>query len=366
MRERINQLAQGIIDKEVRKLVIEPTSFTQSVPAGEVTREIVNVSDECGRSLKGLAYSSHMRVRVLNSAFGGLRNRIAFEIDSTYLTQEDVITGALYLVTSAGEQKIPYSFSIEAEDSDKTLGSLKTAADFAAIARKDQETALRLFEYQDFVEAPFMQNIHVRALYDGLKGRGNRQNSMEEFLVALRSKKAVKLELEKRYLTYEKLDQPVREFLEVHASTWGYIQFQVVADGDFIELPRKFFSLQDFKDGLCRVPYVINPSRLHGGRNMGTLTISAVRESLTVQVTASGDDQEFALPHDKSRENLGRYLKLRLNYEIVFGKDQQMLGQMRQELDFLRRKSGETELNVLLQAELSILRSEERRVGKEC
>ena len=123
MRERINQLAQGIIDKDVRKLVIVPASFTRSVPAGEVTREVLAVTDEGGRSIKGLAYSSNIRVRVTNSAFGGVRNRIAFEIDSTYLTQEDVITGALYLVTSAGERKVPYSFSIdsiEAEDSGKT------------------------------------------------------------------------------------------------------------------------------------------------------------------------------------------------------------------------------------------------------
>ena len=43
------------------------------------------------------------------------------------------------------------------------------------------ETALRLLEYPDFVEVPFMQDLHVRALYDGLKGHGSRANFMEEF-----------------------------------------------------------------------------------------------------------------------------------------------------------------------------------------
>ncbi len=47
------------------------------------------------------------------------------------------------------------------------------------------ETALRLLEYPDFVEVPFMQDLHVRALYDGLKGHGSRANFMEEFLVGL-------------------------------------------------------------------------------------------------------------------------------------------------------------------------------------
>lgn len=35
------------------------------------------------------------------------------------------------------------------------LGSLKTPRDFAALAKKNWELALRLFEYQDFTEAAF-------------------------------------------------------------------------------------------------------------------------------------------------------------------------------------------------------------------
>ena len=59
-------------------------------------------------------------------------------------------------------------------DAGKTLGDLKTAEDFLHVAENDMETALRLLEYPDFVEVPFMQDLHVRALYDGLKGHGSR------------------------------------------------------------------------------------------------------------------------------------------------------------------------------------------------
>lgn len=215
MRERINRLARGILDPEALRLVITPAELTDTVHAGEVTRKIITVADEDGRFIKGLVYSSNLRVRVVNNAFGGVRNRITFEIDSMYLTQKDVITGALYLVTNAGEQKVPYSFSIEVEASGRTLENLQKAKDFAELARRDQETALRLFEYQDFVEAPFMQDIHVRALYDGLKGRGNRQNLLEEFLVALKAKDPVRLEVENHHLCYEKLDKPKKEILTV-------------------------------------------------------------------------------------------------------------------------------------------------------
>ena len=64
------------------------------------------------------------------------------------------------------------------------------------------ETALRLLEYPDFVEVPFMQDLHVRALYDGLKGHGSRANFMEEFLVGLGVKKPVGLTIPGRARVY--------------------------------------------------------------------------------------------------------------------------------------------------------------------
>ena len=361
MRERINRLARGILDPEALRLVITPAELTDTVHAGEVTRKIITVADEDGRFIKGLVYSSNLRVRVVNNAFGGVRNRITFEIDSMYLTQKDVITGALYLVTNAGEQKVPYSFSIEVEASGRTLENLQKAKDFAELARRDQETALRLFEYQDFVEAPFMQDIHVRALYDGLKGRGNRQNLLEEFLVALKAKDPVRLEVENHHLCYEKLDKPKKEILTVHASTWGYVQFQVAADGDFLEFPKKSFGPQDFKDGVCQVMYVVNPARLHGGRNLGAILIATIRESVLVRVEAQGGDEELQLPRNKERENLGHYLKLRLEYEIGQGETKDLIDPMRRELENLRRKNGETPFHVLLQAELLILDGQTER-----
>ncbi len=364
MRERINRLAKGIVDPEVLRLAVSPPELNDTVHAGEVTRKNITVSDEEGRYIKGLVYSSNIRVRVANNAFGGVRNRIAFEIDSMYLTQKDVITGAFYLVTNAGEQKVPYSFSVEVEASGRTLENLNTAADFAELARKDQETALRLFEYQDFIEAPFMQDIHVRALYDGLKSRGNRQNLLEEFLVALKAKEAVRLEVESSRLSYEKMEKPVKEVLEVHASTWGYVQFQVTADGDFLELPKRSFGPLDFKDGICQVTYVVNPARLHGGRNLGALLVSTIRETVQVQVEAQGGDEEFKFPENREREELGHYLMSRLQYELGLSEPEHLLGRMRQEIDSLRRKNGETPLNVLLQAEQAILEGQAGRADE--
>ncbi len=361
MRERINRLAKGIIDAEAPILLIQPESFEEPVQAGEVTTKELYVADTEGRFIKGLVYSSNIRVRIRNNAFGGNRNHISFEVDSTHLTKGDVISGAFYLVTNGGERKIPYSFSVELGVSGRTLEALKTPADFADMARKDQDMALRLFEYQDFTEAPFMQDMHIRALYDGLKGRPNRQNLLEEFLVALYAKSPVTLETDRTLRQYEGIEQLSQDFLEVRTSTWGYVKFDVTADGDFLEIPKKTYTSQDFKDGVCRVPFLVNPAHLHRGRNLGRLVISTVRDSFDVCMEVQAAESE--LNRTRGRQNeLARYLELRLEYELGQYEEQLLINQMKQALEHFS-------VFPILKAELCILDGEKERAAallEEC
>ena len=198
MREKINRLARGIVDTDVLQVNVVPESVEEAIQAGELTKKELYVTDLQGRFIKGLVYSSNPRVRIHKEAFGGNRNHITYEIDGRNLSKDDVISGAFYLVTNGGERKVPFSFSVDIGVSGKVLDGLQTAGDLAELVHRDQELALRLFEYQDFAEAPFMQDLRVRALYDGLKGRPNRQNQLEEFLVVQGAKKPVSLSVDTR------------------------------------------------------------------------------------------------------------------------------------------------------------------------
>lgn len=361
MRERINRLAKGIIDAGAPVLLIQPQSIEEAVQAGELTSKELYVADTEGRFVKGLVYSSNIRVRIRNNAFGGNRNHIGYEVDSTHLTKGDVITGAFYLVTNGGEKKIPYSFSVELGVSGRTLEALKAPADFAEIARKDSDMALRLFEYQDFAEAPFMQDIHIRTLYDGLKGRANRQNLLEEFLVALDVKKPVILETDRSVRQYEGVSCLSQDFLEVRLSTWGYVKFDAAADGEFLELPKKTFTSQDFKDGVCQVPFLINPAHMHRGRNLGKLMISTVRDTIDVCVEIQAVEEDTVVSRDGSRAEFGKYLELRLEYELGLYEDRLLINQMKQEIERFRRQQGEDMSGTILQAELCLLDGEKER-----
>lgn len=367
MRERINRLAKGIVDAAHEKLLIKPLSVQEKIQAGKITAGELYIADREGRFVKGLIYSSNIRVRVKNEAFGGVRNRAFYEVDSWYLTAGDTVEGAFCLVTDAGEYKIPYAFAVELGASAQLLDGLKTPEDFAAVTKEDSEKALRLFEYQDFTEAPFMQSLHIRALYDGLKGRPDRRNALEEFLVALAVKEPVELRIDTMLCSIhmpenQPLDQPVDKVLEVRCSTWGYVRFTVRADGDFIELPKTVYGQDDFADGICRISYRILPSRLHAGRNLGALILSDVRESRTLQLEVQGPGEDRARGAHR-REDYSRYLKLRMEYEIGIYEDRLLLNQMKQEVENLRRTYGENRTNTLMAAELCLLDGQKERAS---
>lgn len=363
MRERINRLAKGIVDFDVPELKISPEQIEERVNADELTRKEISIADKDGLHIKGLVYSSNIRVKVKNSAFGGSRNHIGYDVDSSHLTQGDTISGAFYFVTGGGERKVPYEFHVDLGVSGRTLEGLKTPEDFGEIARKDLDTALRLFEYQDFVEAPFMQDMHIRTLYDGLKGHAGRSNLLEEFLVALKLKEPVELEFDTDRRSYENLAKPFEDELEVRSSTWGYVRFEVEADGDFIELPKKTFTNADFKDGTCKVPYIVNPARLHRGKNMGALTVSTVRSAERLRLEVQGAEEDAGSGLSREQGEFARYLTLRLEYETGMYEDRLLLNQMRQELERIRQSSGETLLNQLLQAELCLTEGQKERAS---
>ncbi|WP_367566090.1 DUF5717 family protein [Lacrimispora sp.] len=355
MRERINRLSKGIIDSEIPKIKVTPSGIDDVVRSGGAARREVVVTSENNLHIKGLAYSSNYRVRLLNGAFGGTYNHLVYEINSNYLEDGDVIKGAFYLVTNGGEREVPYSFRVELGTSGKALGDLKTAEDFAAIAKKDMDTALRLFEYRDFDTAPFMKDLRVKAIYDGLRGRPDRRKELEEFLTALKVKEPVSLTAETGPRRFGELEEPVKDQLILKRSGWGYVNLEVATDCDFIELPRKTIGEQDFEGDECRVPFVVHPERMHQGENQGRILVNGMEERFALPVTAVRNPGGGISAEDAfTKEAFSRFLRLRLEEETG-QKDLTVLYEgMRKALNEIEVMKGDTSLVKLFRAEICL------------
>ena len=361
MRERINRLARGIVENRAPRLELKPERIEAVIPAGQVIRGEFGAASGNNLHIKGLVYSDDERVKVVTAAFGGLRSRIIYEVNTRYAEHGDEIKGSFYLVTNGGEREIPYSLHVRTGSSDEELGSLKTARDFANLTRRDPEAALRMFEYQDFTEAPFMQDAGVRALYEGLKGRGERRSLLEEFLTALHVKEPVRLTVDSRSRSYSNVNGPLEDAVEIRASGWGYVSVELETDAPFVQLKAQHLTDQDFEEGRCRAAFRIQPEFLHGGRNLGRICLRTRGEVFWIQVEVHrGQENELRNRSAKEEEHadrgrLGRCLALRLDYELGAGDPAALLGQMMQETEAVRADNpGDLRIR-LMQAELLLL-----------
>ena len=353
MRERINRLARGIVDAELPKLHLSQTSVEETLVSDTTYKRELFITSENNLYIKGLAYSTHTRVKIVNAAFGGLRNHIVYEVDTSWCENGDTIKGSINLVTNSGELEVPFLFHVEMPASLRVLSNLNTVEDFAELAKKDMDLALRLMEYRDFVEAPFMQDLHIRTVYDGLKGHGNRQNALEEFFLALGVKEPIQLTLSTAKKEYENPMDVISDKVVLTKNTWGYIYIEVRADGEFIELPKKVITQADFDGDRCELRFKIHPERMHKGKNLGAIKFLTVHGDTIVRIEAMGDTTVDITGRENeiSKAGICRYLKLREDYESKTYVEAQTLNKLQRELDAIRGANGNSLVLSLLQAE---------------
>ncbi len=353
MRERINRLARGIVDDELPRLFISPESVEDTVDANTRYRREVYLASENNIYIKGLAYSDNARVKIINSSFGGIRNHITYELDTSWCDNGDEISGEISIVTNGGELAVPFIFHVETTASVRVLSSLNTIEDFAELAKNDTDMALRLMEYQDFTEAPFMKDIRVRTVYEGLKGHGSRQNALEEFFLALGAKDPIELTLSCSQRKYEKANEIINDRIIIKKNTWGYIYIEIKADGDFIELPKKVITQADFDDDRYELRFRIHPERMHNGKNLGAIKLLTVHGDTVVTIEAEGrrPSDTPKLTEGMSKSGIVRYMKLRLELERGTSNRTSVLDSIQHELEADRAAYGGSLLITLLQAD---------------
>lgn len=353
MRERINRLARGIVDAELPKLFLSPVKVEETLGSDTIYKRELYLSSENNLSIKGLAYSTHSRVRIASRSFGGLRNHIVYEVDTSWCENGDVIRGTINLVTNGGELEVPFLFCVETTASIRVLSTLHTVEDFVDLAQKDMDLALRLMEYKDFSDAPFLQDLRVRAVFDGIRGHGNRQNALEEFFLGLGVKEPVELTLSASSKTYDDPKKQVSDRIVLQKNGWGYVYLEVKADGEFIELSQKTVTQADFTDDRFDLAFKIHPERLHRGKNLGAIRFLTVHGETVVRITATAGNEPGAAARDReiTRSSIARYLTLREEYESGKNDPAKVLTKLQRELDAIRGACGSSLLHSLFQAE---------------
>ena len=313
MKESISRLARGILDSEAPRLALLQPHIDEVIGYGRIHQGDLRINSENRLAFRGLVYSSDSRVSLKSGYFTGESAVISYEVDARHLEEGECVSGVFTLVSNGGEFTVPYCFRVQVAEASR-FGRLETARQFGEMAQAEPDTALRLFESDEFARLPFMQDMGIRAVCDGLRRGGSRRGALEEFLVAVGAKERVRLLAAAEPRFYTGTGEEQTDCLTISRNTWGYVACRVHSDARFLAVEKENLTDADFVGNSCELRYRILPQYLHRGKNFGKITVSGVHGRLelpvTVEVPGEEEERERRL---RFRQNMVSYVKAELD-----------------------------------------------------
>ncbi len=334
MREQINRLAKGIMEYEQSALVI-PKEVVQTFSAGAAGAGEIYFYREDMRELKGVIHSTNPRVVVLEEIFYGKECRVSYRVEARAALEPVEISGTFILVTSCGEFAVPYQFTLMPERA--ATQQLVSLDEFTSLAQTDKLEALQLFSSSSFVYMPFMQQLRMRTLYDGLLSRGNHLLALEEFLTGCGAKEEVRIRVDETERTYHGINESIEDSFIIEKNTWGTLRIELSAEGSFVTLPVTSLTEEDFQDNRVKVRFQVNKEALHRGVNHGEIRISHIRGSFSIPVAADGVRAEATVNHGYMKDYT-RFVRATARYMALEGRTdvperQKEMGRLLGEMD---------------------------------
>jgi len=355
-------LAKGIIEEELPILVCEPSNINLPIKVDEAVRFEIEVRSGNRIPLKGVAYSDNIRVRVVDSTFGGIKNILVLEINSGNLNSNEKIEGSITLVTNAGEKEIPYIFYIKNTDTVLVLNSLKTVDDFMVIAKEDMSIALAIFMYKDFCSSGFMKDIKLQKLYETLSRGNDFRSNLENFLQAAGNKEAVSFQLESSRLDFASVEEEKTASIKVYKENWGLLDIDVSTNAGYIKLNKDKIKNEDFADNVYELEFSIDPNLLDDKQNIANINFKngLNEKNLEIVINKNLEKEYQREARLFERKQWINYFKLRIEFELSNDKIQknEILFKMLAVLDRLLVSTYKSLLVKLLKAEIFLMQND--------
>lgn len=364
MKEGISRLARGIVDTEVPRLALLQPNIEEVIAYGRIHQGDIRINSENRLAFRGLVYSSDRRVALKSGFFTGESALISYDVDARHLEEGESINGAFFLVSNGGEYTIPYRFTVQVAAASR-YGQLKTVEQFAQMVQAEPDTALRLFDSDEFARLPFLQDLPARAMYDGLCRGGSRRNALEEFLVAVGAKEGVRISADSTARHYTGTGEELIDRLTITKNTWGYLAYRISCDADFLVTEKEGLTDADFVGNTCELNYRILPNALHTGTNYGKITIAGVYGKIelpvVVEVASDGAERE---KRNRFRRHMAAYIEADLDRRAGHYEEGLLLNRMQSALDAMAEIKAPDTQRKLWQIELAMFRDRKELAGR--
>lgn len=337
MRERIEQLAAGTVYTKLPDIKFSPEIIEQNVIAETKSTVQLTVKSCNNVNFKGFLYSSNSRVRVCKSSAAGRKETFDLEINTTGISEGNIIAGELCLVSNAGEKYVNFRFTVIASSVGVPMPN--TLEDFEKLSKENWPQALRLFSSDSFLRLPFMAADPKRsAVCAALLESGKEAAALEAFLSSECSKESVGIEIEDRELKLNANDIHSEISILAEMKSWGYMRGEISSDVRWITPEKTWFSMRDFSDSKAEFKFTVDTSSLHSGINFATISFSDFKSSEKVHVEIYKESASGQKADIKRKRMLAHIFRLCLAYINQNYEQTIILAQLEESLDEYLKK----------------------------
>ncbi len=268
-------------------MIIREQQFHMVTKPGENVQNVLHVESTGGKKIRGELYTDHVRIVTELDRFSGSRLRLRFGVDTTGLGEGDEVSGSLLLATDEGEFRIPVQVRVTDFRSAEEVPAVSSLSAFTSLAREDPEGALRLFRSSLFTGLIPEEDARLRALAAACRRQPVTEASVEEFLVGAGLKTQVRIRADILRADFRSVAGSTEETITLRRSTWGSFRIEAECGADFIELPKRAVTPDDFIGLIYKFPYRILRERLGTGIRRAVITLRCGFDVIEFRVSAS-------------------------------------------------------------------------------
>lgn len=308
MYRRIEELAEGKVYTDVPVLTITPDQLRLEPVEGVSTSGTFTIESLRHQPMKGVVYSTDLRMEIKNPQFQGDKVQISYEFHGEHMQEGEVASGTFYVISNGGEYDLSWSVAVKRLYAETSIGRIANLDDFVKLYRTNWRESIHVFSAPGFRR---LLRSTSEQLYDRLlSAKPVTRNHIEEFLVACGRKERVRITLSEHEATHPQVSEPIEEIIEIRRSGWGYTELTVSGDAAFLEPEKELITSDDFNGDHLQFRYRIHPERMHAGKNYGRLTFKNPMQQELYEITAVKQtvlDLEREDRRRIKRENLSLY-----------------------------------------------------------
>lgn len=287
MKKKTEQLLNGKFEYEQPHLLFSKEKISLTLKAGETRRGEVYLGTEDNCRIRGYVTSSSRRLVPGLDKFTGTTVCLPYGIDAVGMEPGQDLEGWICFTTNIGEYRLGFEIHVEKEELKTAKGTVSDLEEFCQIAKKDFREAFRIFTDPSFSSLLKNEEDQKKALFAGLSRQPVTYQHLEEFLIGIGMKEQVSVSLKDPGARYYEVKQDMQEAFYIHRSGWGHLRLEIEAYGDFLEIPKKVVTDEDFIGSYYEVDYLISCGKLGAGNQFGKIVVKSPYQQLTYELLVS-------------------------------------------------------------------------------